>query len=129
MKLAAFPTADVGYVVVSGLEYPACTLFRTADRGLTWQRFAFGTTDLIMNMAFPSPAIGFVCGARGMLLRTMDGGEHWERLQSGTREPLLALSFPTVDVGYVVGGKRTALKTIDGGDTWRALEVISERAE
>ena len=129
VKLAAFPTADVGYVVVSGLEYPACTLFRTADRGLTWQRFAFGTTDLIMNMAFPSPAIGFVCGARGMLLRTMDGGEHWERLQSGTREPLLALSFPTVDVGYVVGGKRTALKTIDGGDTWRALEVISERAE
>ena len=130
----------------------------TADGGKTWKKkeintrpagaptgqrpggggppggFGGGGLPTLYNIYFVSEDIGFLTGARGMILKTEDGGKTWNRKMArsqaanqnnnnrrrggGIRSSLMGIQMITEKVGFIVGTENAILKTTDGGETW-----------
>ncbi|HQG46099.1 MAG TPA: T9SS type A sorting domain-containing protein, partial [bacterium] len=67
------------------------------------------------QVVFPSPQVGFISGAGGLILRTEDGGASWRLLASPTTQSLNAIFFLDLHTGVAAGDNGTVLRTRDGG--------------
>lgn len=106
----------VGYGVV----------LRSIDNGVTWQQ-ADIQGDNFRSVCFPTPKIGYVVGAVGMILKTIDGGDSWQILRDGDAVtvkdiPFRSVFFENANKGYIVGDKGTFWTTRDGGDSWQIID-------
>jgi photosystem II stability/assembly factor-like uncharacterized protein len=87
----------------------------------TWSQGSFGTDALILGIAFPTPQVGYACGALGVILKSIDSGKTWTQLYSPTLDQLNTVSFMDNDTGIVGGDQGVLLRTTDGGETWAQL--------
>jgi len=92
-------------------------LYRSQDRGNTWERKPLGGYDT--SIQFLNADNGFVTGSQG-LRRTTDRGETWEVVLDLATD---CVRFANDSVGYASGdnGIRGIYKTTDGGKTWHLL--------
>ena len=148
-RVIAHPTnADIAYVGAMGplwSDGEERGLYRTTDRGESWQRVLYvdaqtGVADMIMDPSNPdklfvamydhrrSPWNFESGGAGGGLYVTRDGGDSWTKLgpENGVPSgPLgrigLAISASSPDVVYalVEAEQNALLRSDDGGKSWR----------
>jgi len=110
--------SDSVFVVVGGSGYDEGHIWRSADRGISWQRV--DTFDFeFRDVAFVEENIGLACGY-GVILKTRDGGLTWD-FTSARNEFFSALHFPQPDLGFAVGRTGTILRSRDQGDSWEKL--------
>jgi photosystem II stability/assembly factor-like uncharacterized protein len=112
----AFPTADVGYLFLSG-----GAVLSTADGGRTFTRRTAvpgaGPTDVDCVGADTC----FVTSG-GTIQRTGDGGVSWTQVHAGT-PALNSIDAADAKTLYAVGNGLTVLKSEDAGATWKRKEV------
>lgn len=136
------PSRDVVWVVVAGNH-----LFRSTDRGETWQRRALppSTVNTVVNadVSFVDDQEGWAstagqpatgCTSQTIeIWRTRDGGTAWERLTAngiGTFQCKSGLSFADSRRGFLVASSRdnapVVYRTTDGGRTWSASRPLAD---
>ncbi len=85
----AFATADNVCWLAGN---PGSCLFRSLDRGRTWQLLYTGQPLPIHALTFVDARRGWATGALGTILATRDGGETWQSQRSGgSRAAMLGL--------------------------------------
>ncbi len=101
-------------------------IYRSEDRGDTWQKADAGTTRLVYDVSLADDKRGWAVGQLGMVLRTDDGGESW-RPQPNNKEKegthLFAVHAVDRDTAWAVGEWGTRIVTDDGGATWRDVSL------
>lgn len=126
VRSLAFPTSEVGYLVLSN-----GSVLRTADGGRSWAaRTAVPGTSAITpastmhptDIFFTSTATGFVTSEGGALYRTTDGGTSWTPVAAAPQH-LDSLTFVDGRTGFAVGGA-SVLETTNGGDTWTQQGIV-----
>jgi photosystem II stability/assembly factor-like uncharacterized protein len=100
-------------------------VLRSADAGRTWQRLDV-TGDFFQSVHFPTPRIGYLCGASGTILKSTDGGATWRTLRRGGTfgarpKAFRTLHFVDAERGWVVGDAGIFWQTDDGGAHWRTV--------
>jgi photosystem II stability/assembly factor-like uncharacterized protein len=90
-------------------------IFTTTDGGENW---AYQSEDeIISDIYFLDPFIGWRVGANGTLQKTEDGGWTWTDQASGTGRDLSSIFFID-DVNGWIAGDSIILNTSDGGGQW-----------
>jgi photosystem II stability/assembly factor-like uncharacterized protein len=99
----------------------AGTIFKTADRGVTWELFdpPFGWS--LSAVSFSGPQIGCAVGSYGMIVRTDDGGQTWTRETEGSQHIINDIFFADSIHGWVAA-LDWVYRTDDGGETWEPTE-------
>jgi photosystem II stability/assembly factor-like uncharacterized protein len=109
-------------------RYGGAGLFRTTDRGATWQRAILGDGDVLPRAITgieygPSRSIIYLSSSSGVF-RTTDGGERWTRTGAGGARPIVAFSM-VVDpsdrrIVYAAQGDFDGgiAKSTDAGSSW-----------
>lgn len=118
-----------GGEVVWVLAGPA-DLFRSTDRGSTWQRRPLPfvqTTDV----TFMDDHEGWVCGAQSATIwHTADGGATWQALPAITPASCRAIRFLDRNRGLLFAADPNDLvlvyRTSDGGRTWSAPSSLPD---
>ncbi len=119
-----------------GTTFAATTIdvFRTLDRGETWQRT--GLVPYVASLvAAPGGDVFAVAG--GNAYRTSDGGEHWS--ETPVEQPGVSLELTSVvvasDGGLLAGGRRGmppcfcgfgVYRSMDLGATWTHTGLLAE---
>ncbi len=100
-------------------------IIHTEDGGSTWrvQREPSPENQPLFDIQFPTPRVGYACGAYDTFLKSTDGGETWTRSAPGRDYIYNNLAFRDEERGYLVGEFGTVLKTADGGESWERLEL------
>jgi photosystem II stability/assembly factor-like uncharacterized protein len=131
--LISAPSADVVWTLVGGTR-----LFRSTDRGATWQERSLPDTPLVTNgdIAFVSDREGWItapgspatqCQTQSVAVwHTADGAATWERIYQSdfTTDTLCkgGMSFADAQRGWITLFSTTAAprfsRTGDGGKTW-----------
>lgn len=94
-------------------------LLSTRDGGRTWRMTDLGGPAALEEVAFPTPASGYVAGS-GRVLRTLNGGARWSTLERDSFHIDVAFGGPAL--GWMVS--ETALsQTLDGGEQWRPRAI------
>lgn len=106
----------------SGLTYVSCTysyLYKTTDFGILWDSTSFTPGQIVTDLSFPSPLIGYTAGfdplaMQGYVYNTTDGGQSWT-LQLFDHY-FCSVSFCNDTIGFVVANNGTIFKhgVIDG---------------
>ena len=115
-RVFAFPTADLGYLVLEG-----GAVLSTTDAGRTFTRRTTVPGGASTDMVCPGPQTCFVT-AGATIQRTRDGGESWTQVHAGTVQ-LNGIAVADAQTMYAVGNGLTVLKSDDGGATWRRKPV------
>jgi len=105
-----FTARDTGWVV-GGQASDHGVIFRTFDRGQTWQRQT-PTTFALHGVSFATTTDGWAVGDNGVVLGTHDRGASYD---------LRAVCFPAVATGWTVGSSGVAgliLRSDNGGASW-----------
>lgn len=111
-----FTDANTGFMVAGDL------VFKTTNRGNTWNSTATGVGDNLSGICFPDAQTGYACTDGGDIIKTTDGGSTWSTLSTGSGAELTGIDFGTVNNGCAVGGSGTILVTSDGGSTWQNID-------
>jgi photosystem II stability/assembly factor-like uncharacterized protein len=90
-----------------------------------WSMGNFGTTENMLDVCFPTPAIGYACGFNGTLLKSVDSGKTWSGLSINSTENLYAIRFKDSSNGIVGGNNAAFYFTTDGGMTWKYNAAFS----
>lgn len=98
-------------------------LYRSTDRGASWQRIEHPGITLNFILRTPSGTLlGF--GNAGVIMRSTDNGEQWVGVASGTQS---ALRKPLADAHhgriFVPGRDGTLLVSSDDGQHWQGIET------
>ena len=125
-SLRAVDIVDSDFAVAAG---PGGVVFKTSDRGLTWQSVGFPNLSgefFIDDVDFVDRNLGFVGGVDlggPDLYRTTDGGISWTPSNiSVTR--VLSLDFVDANHGWAISTTSAAARrTTDGGDTWQTMTL------
>ncbi len=126
-------------------------VFRTTDRGATWQKLLYidantGATDLAMDPSDPAilyaamyqrqrRAYGFIGGGPGSgIYKSTDGGDTWRELTEGLPEGDmgrigLAVSRrnPQLVMAVVEAEDGGIFKSTDRGETWTRVNELNQR--
>ncbi|MBI1814610.1 MAG: hypothetical protein HYR72_06510 [Deltaproteobacteria bacterium] len=94
------------------------TIYRTHDRGKTWQSQASHTQEPLFAVDFTDTNEGWAVGRSGVIVHTNNGGDSWSAQPSQTDHHLFDVDFVDDEVGCVVGDWGTILITKNGGETW-----------
>ena len=103
------------------------TLFKSEDRGGSWQSFSTYEDAFLTELDFVNQNTGFAVGEFGTLMKTNNAGESWDNLASTPYDfyPLSSF-FLDEQTGWVGGLNGDILKTSDGGQSWSNEKVNSE---
>lgn len=114
VAIALSPTFPCDQTLFIGTEDAG--LFRSTDRGETWQ--AIGPTDLtdINSLAFADDHVLLTATAAGSIWRSSDGGDSWQEVAKGLPSILaLAGSDDMLFAGTYGEG---VFRSTDGGRSW-----------
>ncbi len=111
-----------------------CYVATSNDAGENWTRNTEKPCSGIPAMSdidFPSPAIGYFCGANGNVFKTTDTGSTWLPVTAPDASDVnySGLQFLDPLVGFIAGhntnGSDTVVfkKTVDGGASWIDLRM------
>jgi photosystem II stability/assembly factor-like uncharacterized protein len=101
-------------------------VFRTTDRGKTWQSLAamHGKSIRAMAMSDSSPSV-LVAGALDGVFRSNDGGNEWQRMSPAGHADIKnieSIAIDPKDPNVVYAGTwHLAWKTADGGANWQHI--------
>lgn len=97
-------------------------LYRTFDRGLTWDTLVSGTGETINDIYFTDAANGWIVADGGYIAATSDSGTTWQFVSSGLFGFYDFNGFAYQDTTgfnpYIVGSSGTGLFSVNGGATW-----------
>ena len=117
LKAVWYADSMVGVAV--GLS---AALTRTADGGAHWTlNQNIPTFFSLYSVMFPTPTIGYTCGALGTFLKSTDAGVTWNAMNLNTATFLNGVFFLDSLNGYVVGDSGKIMKTTDGALTWSIM--------
>jgi photosystem II stability/assembly factor-like uncharacterized protein len=116
----AFPSATVGYVVLSN-----ASVLSTADGGSTFSRKTAVPGGPVTDLFCTSDTTCFAT-AGGSIQRSTDGAGSWTQVASGS-PPLNGLELADPTTLYAVGSALTVLKSTDGA-TWTKKNVTGTPA-
>jgi photosystem II stability/assembly factor-like uncharacterized protein len=102
----------------------AGTIFRSADRGKSWQALSTGNKGSLWSGRSLLDGTMLVCGMRGHLYRSSDDGQTWQAVESHTTQSLTGITQLVDGSVIVVGLAGTVLSSVDGGKRF----TLSERA-
>ncbi len=68
------------------------------------------------------PLLGWIVGARGVILHTEDGGQTWQFQKTNTFSWLEDVGFTDMQHGVAVGSNGTILRTEDAGENWKRVD-------
>jgi len=119
-ELTAIECMNEDTVFVAGY---ISTIFRTFDKGETWQIIDPGFEIVAKDMNFPDKQTGYIVGPQGRIAKTTDCGENWELIVTDTNYRLGKAEFIHPDTGWIIGTNMglidgIILKTINGGINW-----------
>ncbi len=116
--------------VISETEYMLVgsrgRIFRSPDKGKSWQRIQSGIRKALYSVSFLSPDNGWICGQSGLILHTADAGKTWAVQNSGTKKHLFSISFGDMQHGCAVGDWGVIIKTNDGGQNWKDVSLSED---
>jgi photosystem II stability/assembly factor-like uncharacterized protein/PKD repeat protein len=95
-------------------------IFRTANGGNTWTLSHFaeiGPIDLLLDIKFPVPPLGFAVGSNGRILRNENGDNTWTPVASGTTATFEHIVHAG-GTNYLVGGANGLKRSTNSGLTW-----------
>jgi hypothetical protein len=95
-------------------------LIQKAGANGTWVTQTSGVDTNLLDIAFPTPSVGWVVGESGTVLRTTDGGATWKRISIPTRADLVLVVASAELSAQVVTRDGRTLTTTDGGKSWNA---------
>lgn len=101
----AFATGTVG------------ALARTTDGGRSWTRGSVPTAGALVDVSFPSRAVGYALDDGGGLFRTGNGGTTWKTLGTGSTAVARAVLAPNERIVLAIG-PRGLRRSADGGETF-----------
>jgi photosystem II stability/assembly factor-like uncharacterized protein len=126
-----FINDSIGYVAGNKTFFNESSIpwiFKTNDRGATWDTLYSGDLFYPEDLYFINEDTGWVVGekvggsyVRGVIFHTTDGGLSWHEQMNVLFSPLLDIKFLPNGVGYVVGWHEKIIKTTDGGNSWTLL--------
>jgi photosystem II stability/assembly factor-like uncharacterized protein len=98
-------------------------LFKSADRGETWQRVRFDSEGRMMQVAVDpvEPANVYVLLQDATLWRSRDGGQSWEAVGESAVKPVWLAIDPGPPSTLYAAGFGSIAKSADGGTTWTRL--------
>jgi len=118
-RLWAVAYSDSLNITITGYEG---VIFHSADGGNTWNSIPPPVFGDFMDVAFITPAKGFIAGMNenyhALILKTEDSGQNWSVALNGTFGSLYSISFHDELIGYAAGGDDDVIRTSDGGNTW-----------
>jgi photosystem II stability/assembly factor-like uncharacterized protein len=109
-----------------------CVLRRSTDGGATFQRVAFAAKESkcdspLLQIAFPTPSVGYVFLRNGTVLRTTNAGRSFTRRASLQIVPQGAVDavFTSETTGVISTGLTFPrfLRTEDGGQSWSQISA------
>lgn len=105
-------------------------LFRSADRGATWQSLGKVPPDVMsIAAAGGTPETLYAGSMRVGLLRSDDGGQSWAPAGGGLSGAVLTIAVDRIAPQNVYAGTERGLyKSMDAGKTWRALPFPGQNA-
>jgi photosystem II stability/assembly factor-like uncharacterized protein len=133
------PTGDLAWVLVAGMR-----LFRSSDRGATWQERGLPQAVPIGDIAFINEREGWLtsvgspatqCQAQSYaVFHTADGATTWEKVfQSDTTSDAMCkggLFFADAQRGFLTltspNGNPAIAQTVDGGRTWTRAQAFAD---
>jgi photosystem II stability/assembly factor-like uncharacterized protein len=92
-------------------------IFRSNDKGVTWNIIPSGTTVNLNSVNFADDVNGYICGDSGLILTTSDGGYSWSKQVSHTMQNLRSVHFTDAFHGFICGDSGVILTTANGGYT------------
>jgi photosystem II stability/assembly factor-like uncharacterized protein len=90
--------------------------FRSADRGISWERINLEAHAVAAANEDLAIAVG------SEILRTVDGGQTWTIVHVPS-QPLRAVSFAGAKHVVAVGGNGYLLESLDGGVSWNEVDL------
>ena len=111
-----FASPDTAYAVGSNGR-----IIRSVDGGSTWSSLSSGISDMLNDVAFVSPTLGFVVGD-GKILKTTNSGLSWS-VQNFSGVQFNAVHFLNSQTGYAAGDFGAFYKTTNGGFAWQQVQI------
>lgn len=93
-------------------------VIKTNNGGISWTRDTTSTPQLLFDVDFVSPSVGWIVGKNGYMATTANAGLTWSTQTTGTVQNLLSLDFVDANNGWAVGVSSTIIHTINGGTTY-----------
>lgn len=110
----------VGTARAAGWRVGRRGLIQKAGANGTWVTQTSGVDTNLLDIAFPTPSVGWVVGESGTVLRTTDRGATWKRISIPTRADLVLVVASGELSAQVVTRDGRTLTTTDGGKSWNA---------
>ncbi len=104
-------------------------VFRSTNKGKTWQPQADIKGDFFQSVCFPSEKIGYIVGQNGGILKTTDSGASWTYLQKSKNignPRFRSVFFTDILRGWICGENGVLWQTTNGGDTWKIVEDLPD---
>ncbi|MBK9334732.1 MAG: hypothetical protein IPM96_20620 [Ignavibacteria bacterium] len=105
------------------------TVFRTTDRGNTWNVRYLSWGFPLYDISFIDHNTGFLTGEYGVIIKTTNSGISWTYLNRFTPNNLKSICFISQDTGFSVstlsGSEGKIFRTINGGDKWSLLSDLN----
>lgn len=98
------------------------TILRSLDGGDNWEQKDSGTEEILWNVEFPTPEVGYVTGGGGILLKTIDGGENWDLIETGLTGGFYGYGLSCLDENTLfINANGGLIKSDDGGESWTSF--------
>jgi photosystem II stability/assembly factor-like uncharacterized protein len=88
----------------------------TLSNGRTWLRGNVATSEDVIDVSFPTAAVGYALDASNTVRKTTDGGQSWTKINSGPPSTFSAIYSPNADTVLIVG-RRGIRRMADGSFT------------
>lgn len=123
-----FPSAQVGYALMSLDEYTDYYLYKTTNGGDSWlpAKYFSGPESISGGLVFFDELNGFIFGPNTWVVKTEDGGKNWtvitlpDVLESHKKRDFKDLTKVDDNIAWAVGDG-LLYKTSDKGNNWEIV--------
>jgi len=120
-----FVDQNTGYIFGKNLSYSYITVYRTTNKGTSWNEVMYRENSYYNFARFKSDNSGIISGGTGEMLKTSNGGFNWFSEGIITNKTLDAVQFFNPSTGYITGAGGLFMKTYNGGANWELLRIDS----